>query len=205
MFQKKITKTVQNTGDAVETTVKNTIDNIGNTKKNNKNSIQNSTNNESKNMNVEPNQIAESINKTILQTNSMNQSNNSIANDVANILEKKNIMSKDEVSKTTGSIESKFVGKINEVTDALNAAYNKDTTANDNETTVMGSLNNFLNAAKNIGTDTDNEVGKMLNESFKEVKTTPELEEAKDTLVNVTENVQKTIDNYKNVYENKDE
>lgn len=137
--------------------------------------------------------------QTITIEKNSQDSNTSIANDVANIFEKKDIMSREDVSKTAGVIETTFAQKINEVTDALNAAYDKDTTANDNTTSVLGSLNHFLDAAKNIGTKTDNQVGQMLNETFKDAGEAQDFNEARKTLVDMTQNVQDTLDNYKNV------
>lgn len=68
------------------------------------------------------------------------------------------------------NIEHGIVAKINEVTDLLNSAYNRDTNKNDFATNIADACNYLIEATSLVGTETTNEMGKMLNESWKKAQ-----------------------------------
>ncbi|MCM1052571.1 MAG: hypothetical protein NC483_01150 [Ruminococcus sp.] len=180
----KVTSTINDVGDKFQNNVKTSIDNIGNSTVNDNVGTQ-TINNQSYNNTVVPNNVMPQNNGVISNgvnqvTNNIpvnNQPNNSqvvngdsksIASDVANILEKKDIMNRDELSNNASILEKGIVDKINEATDAINTFYNKDTTLNDNTQDLAGAFEHLMKATSNIGTATDNEVGKAINQAVQD-------------------------------------
>lgn len=104
----------------------------------------------------------------------------------------------EDTNLTASNLEQELANKINETTDILNAAYNKDTSSNDSATNIVDALNHLIKATNNVGTKTDNEVGKILNESFNPKTNNTIKNEPSEEMREFEQKLQEVIDSYKN-------
>lgn len=127
-----------------------------------------------------------------------------IAGDIANIMEKKNIMSKEDLSNAAGAFEQGLTEQINQATDMLNQMYDKPAMENNAPTNLQGAFQNLKEASTNIGTSTSNPMGQALNDSVKDtLGSTQTFNQAVDVMSAPTDafvnNVQQKIEDYKDL------